>query len=107
MGGRAATQDFFRLFVVPGMNHCTGGDGAFAVDYLSYLERWVEQGQAPEKMIGAHVNTDWMGAFRLKFPLDPAIPVTFTRPLYPYPLRAKYKGAGDPNKAENFEAVGP
>ena len=32
MGGRAATQDFFRLFMVPGMNHCTAGAEAFAID---------------------------------------------------------------------------
>jgi feruloyl esterase len=122
MGGRAATEDFFRLFVVPGMNHCTGGDGAFAIDYLSYLEGWVEKGQAPDKMISAHVDTTYLvehsevdgrrtgartGAFLLKFPLDPAVPVNFTRPVYPYPLRAMYKGTGDPNKAENFKAVGP
>jgi feruloyl esterase len=122
MGGRAATEDFFRLFLVPGMEHCTGGEGAFAVDYLSYLESWVERGQAPDKLIGAHVDTKylvehsevdgeragaWMGAFMLKFPLDPDVPVKLTRPHYPYPLRAKYKGSGDPNKAESFEAVVP
>jgi hypothetical protein len=119
MGGRPATTDFFRLFVVPGMTHCSAGDGAFAVDYLSYLEAWVEQGRPPDVMIGAHVNTTyllehsenngesakdriWWAAFKLTFPLDPDIPVTFTRPLYPYPLFAKYKGAGDPNDATNF-----
>jgi len=32
---------------------------------------------------------------------------TFTRPVYPYPIRTKYKGMGDPNKAENFEPVYP
>lgn len=42
MGGRTATQELFRLFIIPGMDHCTGGDGPFAVDYLSYLEAWVE-----------------------------------------------------------------
>jgi hypothetical protein len=119
MGGHAATEDFFRLFVVPGMKHCSAGDGAFAVDYLSYLEAWVEQGRAPDKMIGAHVDTAyllehsedngesakdrvWLAAFKLALPLDPDIPVTFTRPLYPYPLFARYKGAGDPNDAGSF-----
>jgi len=107
---------------VPIATAATGGDGAFAVDYLSYLESWVERSQAPNEMIGAHVDTKyleehsevegartgaWMGAFMLEFPLDPDVPVNFTRPLYPYPLRAKYKGSGDPNKAENFEPVGP
>ena len=122
MGGRAATQEFFRLFVVPGMEHCTGGAGAFAIDYVSYLEKWVENGQAPDKLVGAHVDEQyllqhsvidgqqygaWIGALQLKFPLDPAIPVTFTRPIYPYPVLAKYRGTGDPSRAENFHAVGP
>jgi hypothetical protein len=70
-------------------------------------------------MIGAHVDTAyllehsedngesakdrvWLAAFKLALPLDPDIPVTFTRPLYPYPLFARYKGAGDPNDAGNF-----
>jgi hypothetical protein len=123
MGGRAATMDFFRLFLVPGMKHCSAGDGAFAVDYLTYLEDWVERGRAPDVMIGAHVDSRylidhsdasgsdadkiWWGAFKLTFPLDPEVPVTFTRALYPYPLHAKYKGTGDPNDARNFAAVGP
>ena len=49
MAGLAATGDSFRLFVVPRMKHCTGGDGAFAVDYLSYLEGRVEQVRRPTK----------------------------------------------------------
>ena len=90
------------------MKHCTGGDGAFAIDYLSYLEAWVERGQAPDVMLGAHVKgTDWMQSFMLSFPLDPATPISFTRPAYPYPLHAKYKGAGDPNDAGNFEPAEP
>ena len=123
MGGRESTTDFFRLFVVPGMRHCSAGDGAFAVDYLGYLDTWVEEGRPPDVMIGAHVDTNylldhgedtgsakdrvWWAAFKLMFPLDPDIPVSFTRPLYPYPLFAKYKGKGDPNDARNFAAVTP
>jgi Tannase and feruloyl esterase len=121
LGGRAATQNFFRLFLVPGMNHCTGGDGAFAIDYLTHLEAWVELGRAPDKMIGAHVSNDyllaqpsqaewaqtreeklWAAAFGSRLPLDPSIPVSFTRPIYPYPLRAIYPGHGNPNDAASF-----
>ena len=108
MGGRAATESFFRLFLVPGMRHCVSGDGPFAIDYVSYMEDWVEHGHAPDVMVGAHVpGIDWGGAWRLKFPLDPSVPVSFTRPIYPFPQHAKYKGSGDPNKAENFMAVEP
>jgi len=111
MGGRAVTQNFFRLYVVPGMNHCTGGEGAFAIDYLSYIEAWVERGEVPDKMIGAHVDESYFvehgSPGRLKFPLDTSVPVTFTRPIYPFPWRAKYKGKGNPNLADNFKAVAP
>ena len=124
MGGAASTKDFFRLFVVPGMKHCSGGDGAFAVDYLSYLEEWVDKNRAPDRMIGAHVDSDyllqhseddgsslrdriWFSAVKLPIPLDADAPVTFTRPIYPYPLLARYKGSGDPNDAQNFGPVDP
>ena len=46
-------------------------------------------------MIGAHVKgTNWLESNLLTFPLDPGTPVAFTRPMYPYPLRTKYKGIG-------------
>jgi len=104
MGGRAATRDFFRLFVVPGMNHCTGGEGAFFIDYLGYLEAWVERGQAPDKLIGAHLtenSPDSNYLFGRKGPVDPAA-VEFTRPIYPYPSLARYRGRGDPRDAASF-----
>jgi len=106
MGGRSSTQSFFRLFLVPGMNHCTGGAGAFAIDYLHYLERWIESNEAPKRLVGAHVVTsNSIEPHLLSFPLEPTVPVRFTRPVYPYPIRAKYVGIGDPNDAENFAAV--
>jgi feruloyl esterase len=119
MGGRSATEDFFRFFIIPGMTHCSGGEGAFAIDYLRYLEAWVENGEAPEKLIGAHVKTgdlwsrlskgdveawhEWQR--RTTFPLDQKL-IEFTRPIYPYPTFAKYKGSGDPNSAESFVPAG-
>jgi len=58
-------------------------------------------------MMGAHVEGLTRAQdFMLKFPLDKSIRVTYTRPLYPYPLRYKYKGNGDPTDAGNFIAVG-
>ncbi|MGD0910807.1 MAG: tannase/feruloyl esterase family alpha/beta hydrolase [Terracidiphilus sp.] len=111
MGGQQPTQDFFRLFVIPGMNHCGGGDGATSIDYLPYLEAWVEQNHAPDKMIGAHVSDSYLqslpeGARNVSLPLDPKIPVSFTRPMYPFPQYAKYAG-GDPNDAASFRPVQP
>lgn len=116
MGGRAATQEFFRLFVIPGMNHCTLGDGAFAVDWLSYLEAWVERGQAPQHVIGFHVKVDDLQLDhpnylrqllrRLEFPPDPTT-VEFSRPAYPYPTVTNYLGRDNPKDAANFGPVAP
>ena len=112
MQGRVATRSFIRLFAIPGMDHCGFGDGAYAVDWLSALETWVEKGQAPDKLISSHVRLDdikFPDDFaklerRIEFPLDPAM-VQFTRPVFPYPTRAKYKGSGDSNDAANFVPV--
>lgn len=106
MGGAKATRKFFRLFMVPGMDHCWGGEGAATIDYLSYLEAWVEKKQAPDVLMSAHVKEDGAASIFGTFPLDPRT-VSFTRPVYAYPLRAQYKGHGDPNDAANFEPVGP
>lgn len=54
MGGAAATRSFARLFMVPGMDHCAGGKGAYAINYMKALEDWVERGQAPEALVGVH-----------------------------------------------------
>jgi feruloyl esterase len=103
VGGRSATQDFFRLFVIPGMNHCVGGEGAFDVDYLNYLEGWVEKGHAPDVMMGAHPKGDDYAKRGWLPPGSSA--VSFTRPIYPYPLTTRYKGSGAPDKAESFKPV--
>jgi feruloyl esterase len=99
MGGRSATQDFFRFFLIPGMNHCGMED--HAVDYLSYLEAWVERNEPPDSIMAAHVRT---AAKHVEFPLDPKS-VRSTRPAFPYPIYAKYKGSGDINDGRNFGPV--
>ena len=127
IGGQAPTQEFFRFFIVPGMNHCGGGVGAYSIDYLTYLEAWVEKNQPPDEMIGAHVSESYLASLplpeglpadvsnevriavaagRLRFPLDPKIPLSFTRPIYPYPQFAKY-ASGDPNQAKSFKPTQP
>jgi hypothetical protein len=54
MGGPAATRPFARLFMIPGMDHCAGGDGASAIDYMAAITAWVEDGKAPEALRGVH-----------------------------------------------------
>ncbi|MDQ1470882.1 MAG: hypothetical protein QOJ99_2362, partial [Bryobacterales bacterium] len=51
--GLRDTKEFYRLFMVPGMQHCGGGPGATTFDMIEPLEQWVEKGTAPEKVIAA------------------------------------------------------
>jgi len=89
MGGFEKTQDFARLFMMPGVNHCGGGPGTSTIDAFSPVVDWVENGNAPATILGtAPANTPWPGR---------------TRALCPYPAYPKYKGTGDVNLAESFE----
>ena len=90
MGGKGKTQSFLRLFMAPGMQHCGGGPGPDTFDSLGALEKWVELGIPPRKIIASHLTGDV---------------VDRTRPLCPYPEVAQYKGGGDTNKARNFVCV--
>ena len=101
MGGRELTQSFFRLFVLPGVEHCAGGPGADTVDYLSYLDDWVEKGDAPNRLLAAHMKEPYPLMHPPIFPLKSSA-IAFTRPVYPYPKRAVYVGQGDPHDAANF-----
>ena len=107
MGGRTATQEFFRLFMIPGMNHCVGGEGAYAVDYLSHLEAWVEQGQAPEMMLAVRPKPEATPRPQYGAPTYTPDQVEFSRPLYPYPLQPKFKGKGDIRDAANYLPQAP
>ena len=94
-------EDFYRMFLVPGMGHCGGGAGPNTFgnrpgatvdpehDIVAALDRWVEKGVAPEHLIGTGKSVT-----------DPS--KTLTRPLCVYPQTAHYKGVGDPNDAANF-----
>jgi feruloyl esterase len=92
MGGRAQTQDFFRLFLVPGVHHCAGGPGLTSFDAMTLLENWVEKGQAPDVMMASRVVTGVTER---------------TRPIYPYPTVARYSGSGDPKAASSFAPAEP
>jgi feruloyl esterase len=85
--GKEKATDAVRLFMVPGMGHCGGGDGPNEFDMLAVLEQWREQGQSPAQIPASQVNEGR---------------VVRTRPLCPYPQIAKYKGSGSIDRAENF-----
>jgi feruloyl esterase len=87
LGSAAKVDDAMRLFMVPGMGHCVGGDGPSNFDKLSALEQWVEHKKAPDRIVATHIAN---GA------------VDRTRPLCPYPLVAIYSGTGSTNDAANF-----
>jgi hypothetical protein len=74
--GVEETMDFYRLYMVPGMFHCSGGAGCDNVDWFTPLVSWVEDGIAPERLIGSHIEGG---------------KVIRTRPLYPYPEVAVYR----------------
>ena len=87
MGGAAPVQNFYRLFMVPGMAHCGGGDGTSTFDMLGAVEQWVEKGKAPEQIPASRMRNGQ---------------VDRTRPLCPYPQVAQYKGSGSTDEAANF-----
>jgi feruloyl esterase len=68
LGGKAAARESLRLFVVPGMAHCTGGVGAHEVDWLAALEAWVERGEAPESLQGRRPATDKLPELQRSLP---------------------------------------
>jgi feruloyl esterase len=102
--GNPPIEDFYRLFMVPGMGHCVGGTGPNRFgqglgtasvsrdpehDIFAALERWVEQGIAPDRLIGTGRSAT-----------DAARPLT--RPLCPYPQVAQYRAGSDINDAASF-----
>jgi len=105
MGGADKTTDFFRMFMVPGMAHTRGGEGADAIDYLSALEAWVEHGHAPAFLLTYHLKIpqNYMGLPVLRYPLGGAR-YDWTRPVFAYPAVPAWNGTGDRTKAEHWVA---
>ena len=86
MGGAGVTRDFARLFMLPGVAHCRRGPGGDTADWLTYLERWVEQGAAPDEVQAYHLarEQNYLGLPRPRFPL-PAADYDRERTIRPYP----------------------
>ena len=93
LGKMGSTQDnWIRLFMAPGMEHCRGGPGPNQINFMSALERWREAGIAPEQLPAYHVTDNR---------------VDMSRPLCSYPQLAQYKGVGSTNDASNFVCKTP
>ncbi len=88
-GGVVATQAWARLFLIPGMNHCSGGPATDRYDGLQAIVDWVEQNRAPAHVIASALPTSRYFPNR-------------TRPLCPYPAYARYSGSGSLEDAANF-----
>jgi len=80
-------DNWYRLFMVPGMGHCQGGPGPNQFNLMGAMERWKESNIAPDEITASHVANNR---------------VDMTRPLCPYPQVATYKGVGSTNDAANF-----
>ena len=87
LGGEAKTRDSYRLFMVPGMAHCGGGDGPNTFDMMTPLRTWVETEKAPDRIEASRIRNGNRER---------------TRPLCPYPQTAVYKGTGSTDDALNF-----
>ena len=95
MGGAAPTRKFARLFMIPGMDHCAGGEGAYAINYMAAIAAWVEDGNAPDALRGIHpVAGAPLDYFGVDLPLlDPKY-IAFERDHQAYPGRSiAVKGA--------------
>jgi feruloyl esterase len=84
------TESFYRLFMIPGMSHCSGGPGLNSIDALPSLARWVETGFAPETIVAEHLESG---------------SVTMVRPVCPYPKQVRYQGHGDTNTLSSFSCA--
>jgi len=102
--GETTRDDFMRLFMVPGMYHCTGGPGPNLFDDLGALEDWVERGIAPEQMIARKAAP---GKSPARDADKPARDFVRSRPLCAYPKVSRYKGKGNIDSANNFSCVNP
>lgn len=86
-GGAAKAGNSVRLFMVPGMGHCRGGDGTDTFDPVQALDQWMETGRAPEQIPASRVRNGVTDR---------------TRPLCAYPQTAHYQGTGSTDDAANF-----
>ena len=81
-------ENYLKLYLLPGVLHCGGGPGPDHADWLEIIQKWVEKGEAPDRVI---VSKKEHGK------------VVISRPVYPYPRKAVYDGEGDPNTESSFK----
>ncbi len=90
--GAEAVESFAKLYLFPGVAHCSGGLGPDTFDVLTPVMAWVETGTPPGEVVASKIENGT---------------VTRTRPVFPYPAVARYAGSGSTDDAANFVAVTP
>lgn len=85
----AEVDEFMRLFLLPGVTHCAGGDGPDRVDMIDAIERWVENEQPPQALQAVKFDADGE--------------MLMARPVCPYPQQQHHDGEGDATKPGSFE----
>jgi feruloyl esterase len=102
-----AADSSLRLFMVPGMDHCAGGEGVSEFDTLGTIDAWATSGHAPNRIEAMRpaMAGGLPGAPPAGPPPAPREPMA--RPLCPYPMYARYDGTGDPQAASSFVCTAP
>jgi hypothetical protein len=80
-------HNYYRLFEVPGLAHCFGGNGGQPTTIFDAMRAWVENGTVPDTLPVSFTDTNGTVNNRI---------------LCPYPQIARYNGAGDPTSADSF-----
>jgi feruloyl esterase len=112
--GAKVTDSFMRFFLLPGVGHCGGAEGPSQVDVFTPLMAWVETHQEPKMLVAGKVQAaanprgafGGPGAGAAPNPVAPPAQATdYTRPIYPWPMVAKYSGKGDAKDAASYVPV--
>ncbi|WP_329262239.1 tannase/feruloyl esterase family alpha/beta hydrolase [Streptomyces sp. NBC_01478] len=91
VGGETATKTFARLFLLPGVAHCGGGQGPDTFDALTAITDWVTEGDAPAGLTTRSVDSSGN--------------TTASRPVYPFPYYAKNTTGGPAGDASSYTPV--
>jgi pimeloyl-ACP methyl ester carboxylesterase len=91
--GASNVDAFARLYLVPGVGHCGGGEGFPNIDLVTQITGWAEHGSAPNAVMTYQTNS--------------SNAVTASRPVYPYPAVPQYTGTGDWHNGANYTQGAP
>jgi pimeloyl-ACP methyl ester carboxylesterase len=104
----ARAKDQFRLFMIPGVQHCVGGTGADAIGQIgapmpgeqpersvgAAIQAWVETGHLPDSIVGRRGM--------ITMAMKPGAP-ELQRLLCAYPNRAVLRQGTDPDQASSYD----